>query len=378
MTESPTLVGRVEDMTDAQQHSHDFDALLVLSFGGPEGNEEVVPFLENVTRGRGIPRERLKVVGEHYFHFDGVSPINRLNKEIIANVEAELAHRGIELPVYFGNRNWHPFGSEAAEQMAKDGVRNALVFATSAWGGYSACRQYDEDIQAMRAHLSDNNLPEIRFTKLRQFYDHPKFVEQMAQSLKDALAKIPEEKKDATRVLFTAHSVPNAHDEVGGAEGDKHLYSRQVAEASRLVAEAAGVESYDLVWQSRSGSPHVPWLEPDVVDHTREIHNSGVEAIAVCPIGFISDHMEVIWDLDTELQQACDELGIVLERAATASPEPSFAALVVDLIEEHTNGRKPESLGRVTVQGCTVNGEPCSPGCCDISGLRKRHAQPAK
>lgn len=363
-------------MTDAQQHPCDYDALLVLSFGGPEGNEEVVPFLENVTRGRGIPRERLKVVGEHYFHFGGVSPINKLNKEIIANVEKELEKRDIELPIYFGNRNWHPFAAEAAEKMAHDGVKNALVFATSAWGGYSACRQYDEDIQAMMSHLSDNNLPAIRFTKLRQFFDHPTFIGEMATSLRSAIDAIDSSKAEKTRVLFTAHSVPNAHDAVGGPDGDKHLYSRQVAEASRLVAEAAGIGSYDLVWQSRSGSPHVPWLEPDVVDHAREIHKEGIEAIAVCPIGFISDHMEVVWDLDTELQQACDELGMELQRAATVSPQPSFAELVVDLIEEHTAGREPESLGTVTVQGCTVNGEPCAVGCCDISGLRKRPQRP--
>lgn len=351
-----------------------FDALLVLSFGGPEGNEEVVPFLENVTRGRGIPRERLEEVGEHYFHFGGISPLNALNREIIANISAELSSRGHNLPVYFGNRNWHPFGTEAVDQMAADGVRSVAVFATSAWGGYSACRQYNEDIVALRQHVEENNLPDITFTKLRQFFDHPKFVEEMAAAVREAYAQVPDDKLARTRMLFTAHSVPTAHDAVGGAEGDKHIYSRQVAEASRLVAEAAGVKDYDLVWQSRSGNPATPWLEPDIVDHTTRIHDEeGVDGVVVCPIGFISDHMEVIWDLDSELKQAADAMGVSVYRTRTAGPSERFASLIVDLIEELEQGSEPASLGDVTVQGCTVNGEPCADGCCDIWSLRKPH-----
>ena len=351
-----------------------FDALLVLSFGGPEGNEEVVPFLENVTRGRGIPRERLEVVGEHYFHFDGVSPLNALNREIIDNLEAELKERGHNLPIYFGNRNWYPFGTEAVEQMAADGIRNVAVFATSAWGGYSACRQYDEDIVKLRDYAKDKGLPEITFTKLRQFFDHPKFVEEMAEAIREAYAEVPEDKLPKTRMLFTAHSVPSAHDAVGGSEGDKHIYSRQVAEASRLVAEAAGISEYDLVWQSRSGNPAAPWLEPDIVDHTTQIHtNDGVEAVVVCPIGFISDHMEVIWDLDSELKQAVDEMGVSVYRTRTAGPSQRFASLVIDLVDELEQGSEPASLGNVTVQGCTVNGAPCAEGCCDIWSLKKSH-----
>ncbi|MCH6196080.1 ferrochelatase [Corynebacterium mastitidis] len=340
-----------------------YDALLVLSFGGPEGPEEVVPFLENVTRGRGIPRERLKVVGEHYFHFDGISPLNRLNKEIIANVEGELRRRGLDLPVYFGNRNWHPFGEATAEQMAADGVRNALVLSTSAWGGYSGCRQYDEDIQRIRQHLEQRGLPAVTFTKLRQFYDHPKFIEAMAEALKESHAKFAPE--DAARTIFTAHSVPLSANNAAGGPEDAGLYERQVAEASRLVAQAAGIEDYDLVWQSRSGSPAIPWLEPDVVDHTCQLHEErGVNAIVVCPIGFISDHMEVVWDLDTELRQAVDERGMRMERTRTAGPTELFTSMVVDLVEELNRGRAPEGLGEVTVNGCTVNGEPCHPGCC--------------
>ncbi|QNE89580.1 ferrochelatase [Corynebacterium incognita] len=350
--------------------TEEFDALLVLSFGGPEAEEEVVPFLENVTRGRGIPRERLAVVGKHYFHFGGKSPLNDLNREIIANVEGVLADRGIELPVYFGNRNWHPFGEDAVERMARDGVRKALVFATSAWGGYSACRQYDEDIVRLREHLSAQGHEPIEFTKLRHFFDHPAFVSAMARGLKEGLSQVT---KDEVRVLFTAHSVPTAHDNVAGAEGDKNLYSRQVAEASRLVAEASGVGDYEVVWQSRSGNPSTPWLEPDIVDRTTELAtNEGVEAVVVCPIGFVSDHMEVIWDLDTELKAAADSLGVQVVRTPTVGPTQDFAAMIVDLAQEHVDGADPATLGAVTVQGCTVNGEPCAAGCCDIAGLRTK------
>ena len=267
---------------------NDYDALLVLSFGGPEGEDEVIPFLENVTRGRGIPRERLAQVGEHYFHFGGVSPINAQNRELIANIEAELSRRGIDLPVYFGNRNWRPFAEDTAKQLLADGRRNVLVFATSAWGGYSACRQYDEDIQRIREVT-----PEITYTKLWQFYGHPVFVELVADGLRAAV----DNADGQTRVLFTAHSVPSAADENAGGPTDRHLYSRQVEEAAKLVAKHAGVEDYELVWQSRSGNPATPWLEPDVVDRAQELEREGMEHLICVPIGFITDHMEVVWDL---------------------------------------------------------------------------------
>lgn len=359
-------------MTELSPKPRDYDALLVLSFGGPESNEEVVPFLENVTRGRGIPRERLVEVGEHYFHFNGKSPLNDLNREIIGHVEQELQSRGIELPVYFGNRNWHPLAEDTAEQMAADGIRSALVFATSAWGGYSACRQYDEDIVRVQQHLKDSGLPNIEMVKLRHFYSHPAFIQENAKALQEAIAAVDDDKKENMRVLFTAHSVPTAHDEVGGGDDHPYLYSRQVAEAARLVAKAAGVKEYDVVWQSRSGDPRTPWLEPDIVDHTEAIHaDNGVKAVVVSPIGFISDHMEVVWDLDTELFDAAQALGVQVSRAYTVGPQASFAAMIVDLIEEHTAGREPEILGDVEVQGQTKNGNPCAAGCCDIWALKK-------
>lgn len=362
------------DHAETPHGYHDYDALLVLSFGGPEGVDEVVPFLENVTRGRGIPRERLEEVGEHYYHFDGVSPLNALNREIIANLEQELSSRGIDLPVYFGNRNWHPMAEETAEQMARDGVRRALVFATSAWGGYSACLQYHEDIRRMIDHLAGQGLPAVEFTKLRQFYDHPIFIEVMADAVREAWDRVPVDERAGTRMLFTAHSVPTAADEAAGGPDDPHLYSRQVAEASRLVAEAAGIDDYDVVWQSRSGNPATPWLEPDIVDHTVELADRGVKGVVVCPIGFISDHMEVIWDLDSELAEAAEEKGVRLERTRTAGPTDAFARMVVDIIDELVTDAPWARLGEVTLQGCTVNGAPCRPGCCQVRRPNSRTA----
>lgn len=339
----------------------DYDALLLLSFGGPEGNEEVVPFLENVTRGRGIPRERLEQVGEHYFHFDGVSPLNQLNRDIIANIKEELTKRGYNLPVYFGNRNWHPLAEDTAQEIANDGHKNVLVFATSAWGGYSACRQYDEDIENMRGVT-----PDVDYTKLWQFYGHPTFVRLMADDLGAAWEKADHQ---STKVLFTAHSVPTAADEAAGGPNDAHLYSRQVDEASRLIAEAAGIDNYEVVWQSRSGNPRTPWLEPDIVDRTEELaaSDSDFKHLICVPVGFISDHMEVIWDLDTELQEACDAAGVTLTRTPTVGHLPEFAGMVVDLMENVGRREAPKSLSTVTVQGCTKNGAPCAPQCCQLA-----------
>ncbi|ANE04060.1 ferrochelatase [Corynebacterium crudilactis] len=349
-----------------ERTSDAFDALLVLSFGGPEGHEEVRPFLENVTRGRGIPPERLDDVAVHYHHFGGVSPINALNKEIIANVETELASRGVDLPVYFGNRNWKPFDNEAADLMAKDGVKNALVLATSAWGGYSGCQQYQEDIQGMIEHLEAQE-ESITFTKLRQFYDHPRFVGTMARLVQDSYAKLPEYLRGEARLVFTAHSIPLAADDAAGTPQDGSLYSQQVKEASALIAAAAGVEDFDVVWQSRSGNPRTPWLEPDIVDHAVELHEKGQKALIVCPVGFISDHMEVIWDLDSELMEEAERRNMVVERVATVGPTPDFAALVADLIEEAQLKRIIERLGTLPVRGSSINGAPCGDGCCGTS-----------
>ncbi len=329
------------------------DALLLLSFGGPEGPQDVRPFLENVTRGRAVPPERLDAVAEHYAHFGGVSPINALNRELIDRIRAVL-----DLPVYFGNRNWHPMVEDTVAAMAADGVRRALVFPTSAWGGYSGCRQYHEDIRRARAAVG-GDAPEL--VKLRQFFDHPLFVAANADAVRRALGRAG----PGARVVFTAHSVPASADASAGPPGEGgHRYSRQVAEAARLVAAELGRSAYDVVWQSRSGPPRIPWLEPDIVDHIDALHADGVPAVMVVPVGFVSDHVEVIWDLDTEARERADALGMGFARAATAGPDPRFADMVVELIAEHAHAFAPRSLGEVPSAGCGVNGALCAIDCC--------------
>jgi ferrochelatase len=335
------------------------DALLWLSFGGPDKPEDVRPFLENVTRGRGVPPERLDEVEQHYLGFGGVSPINALNRAAIGAVEAELAAAGIDLPVYFGNRNWHPMVEETVATMAADGVRSALVFPTSAYGGYSACRQYDEDIARARAAVGDA-APEL--TKLRHFFDHPLFVSAFADAVRAAAGQVDGE----YRLVFTAHSVPMSADAAAGPpEEGGHRYSRQVAEAARLVAAELGTAEYDVVWQSRSGPPRVPWLEPDILDHLDALHAEGVGAVVLCPVGFVSDHLEVVWDLDTEAKDKAAELGMGFARAAAPSGDPRFAQLVVELVREHLADAPVRKLSDFTVAGCTRNGAPCAVGCCE-------------
>ncbi len=339
----------------------EYDALLVLSFGGPEGPDQVRPFLENVTRGRGIPPERLDAVEEHYQHFGGVSPINARNRELIAAVRERT-----ELPVYFGNRNWHPMVSDTVGEMARDGVTRALVFATSAYGGYSACRQYHEDIARARKDVGVG-APDL--VKLRQFFDHPAFVAANADAVRAAGLR------DDARLVFTAHSVPVSADATAGTpEEGGHRYSRQVAEAARLVAADLGRSEYDVVWQSRSGPPQVPWLEPDVVDHLDALHAGGVPAVMVVPVGFVSDHVEVIWDLDTEARDRADRLGMGFARAATAGPDPRFADMVVELLAEHTHAFAPRGLGTVPRAGCGINGTLCAVDCCTPPARPQRPA----
>jgi protoporphyrin/coproporphyrin ferrochelatase len=338
------------------------DALLVLSFGGPEGPGDVLPFLERVTHGRGVPRARLLEVAAHYEHFGGVSPINARNRELISRIRAELAAAGVELPVYFGNRNWHPLVEDTVSEMAAAGVRRALVFATSAYGGYSACRQYHEDIARARASVGQD-APEL--VKLRHFFDHPEFVASVTAAVREAAAELPEEHRAQARLVFTAHSIPVAADAAAGtpAEGG-HRYSRQVAQAARLVAASLGVEEYDVVWQSRSGPPSVPWLEPDVLDHLDALHSEGVPAVLLCPVGFVSDHVEVVWDLDNEARERAAEHGMAFARAATAGQDVRFARMVVELVREQTDGVAPRALGSVPSAGYGVNGRPCAEDCC--------------
>src|SRR6201997_3865804 len=268
----------------------EFDAALLLSFGGPEGPEQVRPFLENVTRGRGVPPERLDEVAQHYLHFGGVSPINEINRALITQLQAEL-----DMPVYFGNRNWEPYLEDTVATMRDDGVQRAAVFTTSAWSGYSSCTQYVEDIARAR-RAAGPDAPEL--VKLRPYFDHPGFVQIFADTIGAAGGALAAELFTDARVVFTAHSIPVAADQRCGPQ----LYSRQVAYATRLVAAAAGYTDYDLTWQSRSGPPQVAWLEPDVADHLTTLAAAGTKAVTVCPIGFVADHIEVVWDLDHDLR----------------------------------------------------------------------------
>jgi ferrochelatase len=339
-----------------------FDGVLLLSFGGPEAPEQVMPFLKNVTRGRGIPPERLAAVAEHYLHFGGVSPINGINRELIDALETELADAGMDLPVYFGNRNWEPYVEDTVATMRDNGIRRAAVFTTSAWGGYSSCTQYIEDIARGRDATGDD-APDL--VKLRQYYDHPLFVEMFADSIADAAETLSAELRADARLVFTAHSIPLAAVSRCGTD----LYARQVAYASRIVATEAGYADYDQVWQSRSGPANVPWLEPDVGEHLSALADAGVKAVVVCPIGFVADHIEVVWDLDNELREQAKDRGIAFARAATPNADRRFAKLAVDLIDEVRGGRDPSRfpsparLGPPGLYGYSINGALCTPEC---------------
>ncbi len=298
-----------------------------------------------------MPPERLDHVAAHYLHFGGVSPINQINRELITQLQAAQ-----DLPVYFGNRNWEPYVENAVAAMRDNGVRRAAVFTTSAWSGYSSCTQYVEDIARAR-RTAGPGAPEL--VKLRPYFDHPRFVEMFADSIAAAAQTVPAD----ARLVFTAHSIPVAADQRCGPQ----LYSRQVHYAARLVAAAAGYRDFDVVWQSRSGPPQVPWLEPDVADHLSALAAAGTKAVIICPIGFVSDHIEVVWDLDNELRAQADAAGIAFARASTPNADPRFARMAVDLIDELRYGRAPaRASGPDPVPGCaaSINGQPCRPPHC--------------
>ncbi|TFV65548.1 UNVERIFIED_ORG: ferrochelatase [Bacillus sp. AZ43] len=325
------------------------EALLVLSFGGPEGPDDVMPFLENVTRGRGIPRERLEEVAEHYHHFGGVSPINDQNKALIAALEKELAAAGADLPVYWGNRNWEPYVEDTWARLAEDGIEHVYVFPTSAYASFSGCRQYHEDIA--RARVSYGGGPTAE--KLPHYFDTPGFIAANAEALAAAIASLPAEVRDTARLVATAHSIPDSMAAVAGPDG--HAYeSELLAAAERVVAEAAPGRAFDLVWQSRSGPPSVPWLEPDVNDHLRTLAAAGETAVVLFPVGFVSDHLEVIWDLDNEAKETAAELGLAFARAATAGTHPAFVESIRLLLEERRAGGLPRL------------GTNCPASCCFV------------
>jgi ferrochelatase len=331
-----------------------YDAFLLLSFGGPEHPDDVMPFLRNVTRGRGVPDERLAEVAEHYHHFGGVSPINRQCRDLLAAVDADLTAHGVRLPTYWGNRNWRPMLADTVAQMRDDGVTSALGFATSAYGGYSSCRQYWEDIDAARATVGPG-APTI--AKLRQFHDHPGFVEPHADAVRAALATLDPARRTSTRLVFTAHSIPSSMAANAGPDGGR--YTAQLQETARLVhALAAPDLPWDLVWQSRSGPPRVPWLEPDVNDHLTALAERGVSDVVVSPIGFVSDHLEVLWDLDNEAAETARHLGLGYARAGTPGTDPRFVTMIRELVLERTAGVPKERLGTLPVW------DTCPVGCC--------------
>ena len=337
------------------------EALLVLSFGGPGGHEDVMPFLENVTRGRGIPRERLEEVAEHYHHFGGVSPINDQNKALISALEKEFSAAGIVLPIYWGNRNWAPYLEDTWAQMAEDGIEHVYVFATSAYASFSGCRQYHEDIARARISTTSPTRPGgPTAEKLPHYFDAPGFVQANADALAAAIASLPADVRQTARLVATAHSIPESMAAVAGPQG--HAYEAELTAAvERVVAEAAPGRGFDLVWQSRSGPPSVPWLEPDVNDHLRALAAAGATAVVVFPIGFISDHLEVVWDLDNEAKETAAEVGLAFARAGTAGIHPAFVAAVRELLEERRAGGLPRL------------GTNCPASCCFV----QRPARPA-
>jgi protoporphyrin/coproporphyrin ferrochelatase len=339
----------------------EYDAFLLVSFGGPEGPGDVMPFLENVTRGRGIPRERLARVAEHYYAVGGVSPINQQCRDMLAAVRAEFSARGLGLPLYWGNRNWDPYLTDTVREMADAGVCRAVAFVTSAYSSFSSCRQYLDDIERARAQTGPDA---PRIDKIRRFYNHPGFIEPFAASASAALATLPAARRGDAHLVFTAHSIPTAMARASGpGAGGGGRYVAELTEAARLVAERTdgGSHPWSLAYQSRSGPPSQPWLEPDIGDHLSELAKAGTTAVVVIPVGFVSDHMEVRHDLDLEAAGTAESLGLAFARAATPGTDPRFAAMIADLVLETMGQASPEALGDIGVPDPV-----CAADCCRV------------
>ncbi|WP_329114977.1 ferrochelatase [Streptomyces sp. NBC_01353] len=355
-----------------------YDALLLLSFGGPEGPDDVVPFLENVTRGRGIPKERLKEVGQHYFLFGGVSPINDQNRALLDALRADFAGAGLDLPVYWGNRNWAPYLTDTLREMITDGRRHIAVLTTSAYASYSGCRQYRENLADALSELEAEGLPLPRVDKLRHYFNHPGFVEPMAEGVLASLADLDESVRAGAHLAFTTHSIPDsAADSSGpvGEHGEGGAYVKQHLDVARVIVDEVrrktGVEyPWKLVYQSRSGAPHIPWLEPDICDHLEELHGNGVPAAVMVPIGFVSDHMEVLYDLDTEATAKAAELGLPVRRSATVGADPRFAAAVRDLVLERAGSERGVRVERCALGALGPSHDLCPIGCCPARAER--------
>ncbi len=330
-----------------------YDAILMMSFGGPEGMNDVMPFLDNVLRGRGVPEERKREVAHHYEMFGGVSPINRQNSALREALVAELCRRGITTPVYLGNRNWKPFVGDVVREMRDTGVKKFLAFVTSGFSCYSGCRQYREDMMRACEALGEGG---PSFDKIRVYYNHPDFIRVCADHWEQARDRFPAARREHIHTAFTAHSIPQTM-------ADKCDYAVQLENTCELAAEMAGITNWKLVYQSRSGPPHQPWLGPDICDHIRELHGRGVREIIVHPVGFISDHMEVMYDLDHEAIDLCHELGITMHRAATPGTHPLFVSMIADLIEERMDPAKPKRV----IGNRPPKHDVCPVNCC-LSG----------
>jgi ferrochelatase len=326
------------------------DAILIVSFGGPEKAADVLPFLENVTRGRNIPRERLLEVADHYYALGGRSPINEQCRELIAALRIELERHGLSFPIYWGNRNWHPMLADTLREMRDDGVKHALAFVTSPYSSYSGCRQYRENIAAAQAEVGQG-APKV--DKLRVFYNHPGFIEASADRVRATLSERFENEADGVRLVISAHSIPSSMAETSD-------YVTQLRETSRLIATAAGFRRWDLVFQSRSGPPGQPWLGPDILDHLRTLRREGVENVLIAPLGFVSDHVEIVYDLDTEALGVATELGIKMARSATVGTHPAFVKMIRLLIAERLSPNEP----RLAVGAFGPSHDVCRVDCC--------------
>ncbi|HEY7985106.1 MAG TPA: ferrochelatase [Ktedonobacterales bacterium] len=344
-----------------------YDALLVVSFGGPERPSDVMPFLANVLRGKHVPRERMLEVAHHYERFGGASPINQQNRDLIAALRPALARAGIELPVYWGNRNWHPLLPDTLRQMAADGRRNALAYITSAYSSYSGCRQYLEDIASAQDAVGPD-APHV--STLRKFFNHPDFIATNADHVRAALAELDGATWEHCALAFTAHSIPQSM-------ARQSAYEAQLRDTARHVAAAVGAPRWDLVYQSRSGLPSQPWLGPDILDHLRDLKSAGTSQVVIAPIGFLSDHVEVLYDLDIEARQRATELGLRLARARTAGTHPRLVRLIAELVAERMSGsterRAVGTLGAwhdiCPAESC-LSGRPATPAVAPGSDAR--------
>jgi len=327
-----------------------YDAILIVSFGGPESREDVNLFLENVLRGRNVPRERMQAVAEHYYHFGGKSPINQQMRDLIAALETELSQHGPKLPVYWGNRNWHPMLADTVRQMKDDGIQRALAFVTSAYSSYSGCRQYREDIARAQSEVGPG-APQI--DKIRAFFNHPGFIDATVDRLRDALQQVPADLRRNIQVVYTAHSIPLSMAKTCD-------YVPQLEEVRRLVSARLSFANDALVYQSRSGVSGQPWLEPDILDYLKDVKARNLaSAVVLAPVSFISDHMEVLYDLDIEAQQLCDSLRLPMVRAKTVGVHPKFIAMIRELILERTAGAERRALGSLGPRP-----DVCAEDCC--------------